>query len=601
MATGVPHTFDEARFLSNIGGITGGAVYFYYTGTTNPAPIYTDINLTTPATNPVIVANGAILPNLYLDPTITYRRRILFMDSTVQDVDPLPVPGVSPVALGATTGASLVGYSPSATYPVGTVGYKLQETISVKDFGAKGDGVTDDRAAIQAALDFAGTGGGGVKVRLPRGNYRITSGLKLPSYVGIYGDTPSRYPYAASNPNISKIIADFTDPNQWVVEPKVTISGTPIAYNVIVAGSLPNGACYNCSVEDLMITSVNALPYGGIRMHGAPGGIVRDVSVYRVGCGLLVNYSFGGAYECHLHTAYYGAAIWGEANANRVEVYCARMPAYTGVVPTGYLLPFMSSLNGILTTTYKLSTNAHYQRSIGLMVGSLASTTANVRVVEATCERFEDGAFFLNSYSTFVGGLYVEGSTSEVSHGVIASNCTLSVSAIHQFLSGTGALFDFGNNVDAYINYNGSGFAAGFGKLPEVETASELRLGTLKPGFMSLANQFNVKFPDKDGDWITPTLTGATILTTPNNPFAYRINRNGKVEVRGGLTGISGTPTVFTFPAGFRPYYRQMFNGFGGTADVHGSIEGGAEPGKFVITSGGPTIIFDDKSFDQQS
>lgn len=47
--------------------------------------------------------------------------------------------------------------------------------INVADFGAKGDGVTDDTAAIQAAIDSAENGG---VIQIPRGTYMVR-GLKI--------------------------------------------------------------------------------------------------------------------------------------------------------------------------------------------------------------------------------------------------------------------------------------------------------------------------------------------------------------------------------------------------------------------------------------
>ncbi len=54
--------------------------------------------------------------------------------------------------LAASSGASLVGYLPTGTGAVATtVQTKLRESVSVKDFGAVGDGVTNDTAEFAAA------------------------------------------------------------------------------------------------------------------------------------------------------------------------------------------------------------------------------------------------------------------------------------------------------------------------------------------------------------------------------------------------------------------------------------------------------------------
>ena len=67
------------------------------------------------------------------------------------------------------------------------------DLYSVTDFGAKGDGKTDDTKAFQSALDAAGKAGGGV-VYAPRGNYFFSGHLKVPAAVtlkGVWESVPS--------------------------------------------------------------------------------------------------------------------------------------------------------------------------------------------------------------------------------------------------------------------------------------------------------------------------------------------------------------------------------------------------------------------------
>lgn len=61
------------------------------------------------------------------------------------------------------------------THPSGTpstVQKRLEQRTSVKDFGAKGDGITDDTNSIQAAIDWVGDNGGGT-VYFPPGTYMV--------------------------------------------------------------------------------------------------------------------------------------------------------------------------------------------------------------------------------------------------------------------------------------------------------------------------------------------------------------------------------------------------------------------------------------------
>lgn len=78
------------------------------------------------------------------------------------------------LTLSETTQASNVGYTATGASALRTVQTKLDEFVSVKDFGAVGDGVTNDTAAIQAAID-ATLQSNHKTLFIPAGTYNFTT------------------------------------------------------------------------------------------------------------------------------------------------------------------------------------------------------------------------------------------------------------------------------------------------------------------------------------------------------------------------------------------------------------------------------------------
>lgn len=89
--------------------------------------------------------------------------------------------------LAMPTGASLIGYraSPSASVPR-AIDSKMGEVVSVKDFGAVGDGVSDDSGAISAALSWAASAPGSV-IYFPSGTYLTSSSFSIPDSTTLTG------------------------------------------------------------------------------------------------------------------------------------------------------------------------------------------------------------------------------------------------------------------------------------------------------------------------------------------------------------------------------------------------------------------------------
>jgi len=187
-----------AQFFTNNGVIlSGGKLYSYAAGTTTPAVTYTTSSGSTPRTNPIVLDSAGRVPDggeNWLTAGVSYK--FVLKDSTdvliatYDNVSGINDPTASDAALtafeaslAAESGSSLVGYISSGTGATATtVQAKLRETVSVKDFGATGDGTTDDTAAVQNAIN-ASTG---KTLFFPSGTYLISQ-VTCVSNLYIYG------------------------------------------------------------------------------------------------------------------------------------------------------------------------------------------------------------------------------------------------------------------------------------------------------------------------------------------------------------------------------------------------------------------------------
>lgn len=186
------------QFFTNDGApLSGGLLYTYLAGTTTPQTTYTSSTGLTANSNPIVLDSAGRTPQqVWLTEGLLYK--FVLRDSTgvlIQTND--NISSINDFAGLANTsdptkGDALVGFrqsNASGNLPnaVGsTVHKKLQEILNVRDFGAVGDGVTNDSTAFQNAIDAMSSAESGV-LTVPPGTFYIGTSLNLASNLQVIG------------------------------------------------------------------------------------------------------------------------------------------------------------------------------------------------------------------------------------------------------------------------------------------------------------------------------------------------------------------------------------------------------------------------------
>ena len=245
-------------------------------------------------------------------------------------------------ALSHTYKGYLGDSTPVGTAQQRTIGNRLDDYVSVKDFGAVGDDSTADITAIQNAIDeiYKDTDKDDTRSRrvlfFPAGTYRINAALKIPPYAHLVGEGPDKTIIRNSGSNAVMVTQDdegnvganignsgATTPTQIQIS-NMTIKNT-VAYggvsldrvtkayfnNVKFQGSYASGGADNSNSKGITVTESTAV-------YSTTDVIFNQCQFTKFA--RLVDISYDATnirlHDCDFSTAYYGSLIGAEMDGS---------------------------------------------------------------------------------------------------------------------------------------------------------------------------------------------------------------------------------------------------------------------------------------------
>lgn len=374
-------------FDDNGNPLSGGLLYTYEAGTTTPQTTYTDSNGNVANSNPIVLdAAGRVPYQVWLTSQASYK--FILKTSTgvtvwsEDDVDT----AVSSAALAASGGSSLIGFLQAGTGAVTrTVQSKLRDVVSVKDFGAVGDGVTDDTAAIQAAIDAIFAAGGG-EVFFPKGTYLVSAMLEMRNEVSLrgvgdesqilantdivtFGNTPA----TPSTQLVGVVVTDLYLRN--------TISGAKTNYDVYFQNPI------QCVLRRVRVrsghndTQYSNTNVGGVYFHKLPANTNPAWLNTLEDCFIQNNsILFNGISDSSIRGGY----VWGHTRAFTIQLINGGnidISDINGIIPSQYFGGIY--LTGFFTNQIRIS-NCEFDCNPDLVTGICINAVNSSRIVSVT-------------------------------------------------------------------------------------------------------------------------------------------------------------------------------------------------------------------------
>ena len=472
---------------------------------------------------------------------------------------------------------------------------KSRSAVNVLDYGAVGDGVTDDTEKIQDAID-SNRG----YISLPVGTYIISSPIKLNKNCILIGQSAGAY------------FADEGYTRNTVIKPSADFVGDA----AIIADPADVGAgvyYYGLAVQNLLIDLYNVKDdsVGGIILRSVSNTeTFHDIKIINNNSGnaiLIEKSGNAGAFECD-GLNFYNIYCLSADNTTPSGTPVLKINSGNEIVFRDCKFQGQSSTNaGSISTEIKAEAsstinavtfdNCSFTGSeTGISIESTASSSQGIRWVRMINNTFEGPKYAINvkgtsSKPTQFCSLFGNRWQTTQTNGIFLR--------LQEYTSNNNQIFvdeynigDYTVLIEANANYNTIfGYPttisnSGTGNIIIGRSSSSLSVNNLSPTVIT------------QNSWTAPTLLNSWANASPSNRTSagYRKDATGRVFLRGYLgSGTYAYPNyIFQLPSGYRPVKPYVIGAYSAGGQTLITI---LDDGNVFATGGSGNLSLDGISF----